>query len=379
MKIQFQPLIDVEILHNYYASKRIPDLEIIPTRACRQLLRNYGLLFRKKNNGFTVQYEVIDSGNGNPHPQKPITESTRFSFTLQSKNPYLVSFSDLPFVAPSNRIYYLSNLNNNPQNSSLLLTSKTSSPFLTTQDSLELQPLRFDYRATSADTSALIEIKDEWSETVIARMRPVVSGKLHYLVDLRTHGPGKFTLFLNGIQKKEFYASNEIVGKNIFGLVDIVRDDRVPDAYQITDPHNNHDVLAKTFTVKINNRETWWKYNVVLKYRRETKPEDLSIAFFTLPENGDSPGDSAAPETDAPTTTFERKSKFAMPDGLTAVPFVAQDGLPLVEKPLKRIQLVKTGSGDNGMFTIDNLTNPSLAAITADEHGKLYSEIYVYI
>ena len=79
IKIEFKPLLDVEILHNYYASNLIPDLEIIPTQACQQLLRNYGLLFRKKNNGFTVQYEVIDNGNGNSHPHKPIAESARFS------------------------------------------------------------------------------------------------------------------------------------------------------------------------------------------------------------------------------------------------------------------------------------------------------------
>ncbi len=142
---------------------------------------------------------------------------------------------------------------------------------------------------------------------------------------------------------------------------------------------NNYDVKAKTFTVKINNRQTWWKYNVVLKYRRDTKPEDLSIKIFSQPENGDTPDDSGESETDTPTTKFERKTPHPRPDGLTAVPFVAQGKLPLVEKPLKRIQLVKIGRGNNGPFTIDNLTNPSVAAITKDKQGKLYSEMYVYI
>ena len=153
------------------------------------------------------------------------------------------------------------------QNSNLLLSSDTNDEFITAQDALELKPQVFSYSFTSPNTSATLEIRDQWSQPVIQKRSPIVEGKFYSLVDLSGHGPGRFSLFIDGIQKAQFYASDEFVGKRIFGLVDIFRDDNVPATYQFTDPNQGHDVLPKTYAIKMDNRKTYWKYYVVLKYR----------------------------------------------------------------------------------------------------------------
>jgi hypothetical protein len=270
-------------------------------------------------------------------------------------------------------------MNNNPQNSTLLLSSKTSSGFVSSEDNLEFEALIFTYQAKSSNSSANIKINDEWSNTVINETVAVFEGKLYFLVDLRGHGPGKFGLLIDGVEKRQFYASDELVGKNVFGLIDIFRDDRVVQAYQFTDPDNKHDVLAKTFTAKIDNRKTFWKYYVILKYRTDIEHEDLSIEFFTQPDNGNGDDNDADSSNGDFSTPFERKPTLERSDGLKAVPFISQATLPLQQDPVKKIALKKASSNSSGMFTIHNLTNPSAATITKDDEGQFLSEIFIYV
>jgi hypothetical protein len=379
MKIQFNSLFDVEILHNYYQSGHVQNLDIIPSVTCQRLLTNFGLLFKKTSKGFTVLYEIIDESNGDSHPLKPITENVRFTFLLQSRNPYLVNFSDLPLQTPANHLFYLNNMNNNPQNSKLLLSAKTSSEFVSSEDNLEFEPLIFHYQAASSSTSVNVKINDQWSNTVTSETVAIVEGKLNFEVDLRRHGPGKFSLWVDDVEKKTFYASDELVGKNVFGLIDIFRDDRVPEDYQFTDPDNNHDVLAKTFTAKIDNRRTFWKYYVVLKYRTDIDPEDLSIEFLPQTENDNDNEDDTDSGNGDFTTPFERKPPIERSDGLMAIPFISQAVLPLQENPIKKIQLKKTSSISSGIFSIKNLTNPSVATIIKSDADQFLSEIFIYV
>ncbi len=379
MKIQFNSLFDVEILHNYYLSQYLKNLDIVPTETCQRHLKNYGLLFKKTEKGFVVFYEVIEETNADSHPLRPITKNVRFTFLLQSKTRYLINFSDLPLKSPAKHLFYLSNMNNNPQSGKLLLSSNTSSEFISSEDNLEFEPLVFTYQAESASSSVDIKINDQWSNTVTSETVAIVEGKLNFEINLRGHGPGKFSLLVDDIEVKKFYASDEVVGKNVFGLIDIFRDDRVPENYQFTDTDNNHDVLAKTFTARIDNRKTFWKYYVVLKYRKDIDPQDLSIEFFTQTDNGNGDDDDTDSGNGEITTSFERKTPIERSDGLTAVPFISQAMLPLQEDPIKNIQLKKTSSNSSGMFTIHNLTNPSAATITRDDGGQFLSEIYIYV
>jgi hypothetical protein len=270
-------------------------------------------------------------------------------------------------------------MNNNPQNSKLLLSAKTSSEFVSSEDNLEFEPLIFHYQAASSSTSVNVKINDQWSNTVTSETVAIVEGKLNFEVDLRRHGPGKFSLWVDDVEKKTFYASDELVGKNVFGLIDIFRDDRVPEDYQFTDPDNNHDVLAKTFTAKIDNRRTFWKYYVVLKYRTDIDPEDLSIEFLPQTENDNDNEDDTDSGNGDFTTPFERKPPIERSDGLMAIPFISQAVLPLQENPIKKIQLKKTSSISSGIFSIKNLTNPSVATIIKSDADQFLSEIFIYV
>ena len=376
MQVRFEKMFAVEIFHQFYESGISEDFNIIPLNRCAALLKDYGLLFHGTAGGFALSYATVRDQEGLLHPLKPIEENVRFSFGLQPKNPHLINYSDLPLIRQTDQIYYLNNLNDNQQNNLLLLSSSDTSEFISQQDVLPLKPLVFPYGFETGNASVFMEIHDEWSNPVIQKTVAVVEDRFYDLVDLRRKGPGKFTLSIDGVPKEQFYASDELAGKNIFGLIDIFCDDSVPSAYQFTDPSRDHDVLPRTYVVKINNRKTHWKYYLVLKYRLKDQspadwpddwPDDWAIEY---------PPDASvniAPQIG------ELKT---MGDGTLAVPFISDATLPLQQKPIKGVKLKRVnGHGKNsGIREIENLPNPAVTSVVPDDsENRIYSEIYVYV
>lgn len=376
MLVKFERLFEVEIYHHYYAAKVSEDLVINPTADCRRLLRDYGLLLRTTPKGFVVLYEAYEDAAQKLHPRKPLEENVRLSFWLQPNNPYLINYSDLPLDSPSGHIYYGSNLNDNLQDSQLLLSADTGAEFLSPQDLLELKSQRFQYPMESPNFSAEIEIIDDFANIVIKETVVMVDGVANFPVDLRKYGSGKFTLKIDGIQKAQFYANDELIGQNVFGLIDIFRHDSVPVAYQFTDATQNHDVQTKAFVVKIANRQTFWKYFLVLKYRlKDLTPDQWP---------SDWPADWSIVYPPDPSVKIEPQPAAVktLVDGTLAVPFVSDAKLPLQQAVILGLQLKKSGSNGNGsgIREIENLPNPSVASIVPnDSDGKIYSEIYVYV
>lgn len=374
MMIQLDTLFEVGLFHNYYKSGISDDFDIEPTALCKNQLLNYGLIFRKTSKGFVVLYELVKDDHGNPHPLKSIEENVKYSFMLKSNNPYLINYSDLPLDSQANQIYNLHNLNNNMQNGDLLLTSDSNAEFLSQKDRIHLKSQLFNYSSKSANTSVQIETLDGLNNTLLRKNVLIVEGIFNYSIDLRRYPPGRFTLNVDGSKKLEFYANDELIGKNVFGVIDIFQNNSVPAPYRFTKP--NHDVFKKTYHVKIDNRKTYWKYNMVLKYRLgdvdpndwpDDWPNDFSVVF---------------PDSEGLQPQFNRQNIGYLADGAAIVPFVSVAKLPLQQVPIKGIQLKKTSSNNNGNISgirdIDHLPNPSVQTINTI-NNEIYSSIFVYL
>lgn len=359
MKIQFDRLFHVEVLHNYYKSGKGDEFVIEPSSTCQSLLQNYGLLFKKVPYGFLVLYEYEGDKN-NPYPVKPIENDLKFTFTLSLKKPYFINYSALPLDSEQDQIYYGHNLNDNPKNSKLLLTSDMISGYLTGSDRIYLRPQVFQYTFKSSNSKISVEIVDELNNSVYKKNVSVFEGIASFPVDLRSYRPGKFTLKIDGVQELVFYADSELIGKNIFAIVEIFKNSSVPSAYRFTDTNNN--VVEKTYTLRIDKRSTYWKYYITLKYNSQIAPEDLSIAH---------------PD---PLVGFTRQVTELLPDGLSAAPFLSDTELALVDEPVRSIQLHKAGSNGNAIVLIDHLPNPSVMYLKPDNtDNKIYSEIFFYV
>jgi hypothetical protein len=367
MSIRFDKLFEVVIRHSFYTSGVSEDFQVTPTCLCAAQLRRHGLLFRTTARGFTVLYEAVVDGEGSPHPRRPIGDHVTFSFRLRPRNPSLANYSDLPWENPAQQLYRLTNWNDNRRDSVLLLNDGDGGAFLSRHDVAEKTPLVFPVTSPSDKPAVKVEIHDDASRAgfgapLLAKMVPVHKGVAQHTVDLRGHGPGRYVVFVDGVLWRRCYASDEIMGENVFGVVDMARHDRVPSAYQFTDPAHGHDVCAKTYTMKINNRKMLWRYLVVLKYRPDIEPEQLSIVRR-------SDGAKFDPDPGPP----QQRA-----DGTKVVPFTLHEPLPFCEKPLPGLQLKRTDGNGGTKTEIENLPNPSPRALGA-LGGQYCAEVFVYL
>jgi len=373
METVFQNLFSVDIQHRYYRDGVSRDFEVVPTPRTGRLMENYGLLFRKKAGGFKLLYEADPTDPLYRKPRRSLEEELRFSFLLQWKNFRLLNHSDLPLDPPPGSVYYLNNLHHTIEGGKLLLSR---SSFLSSQDLLQSKPLMFQYRTALTGPGAHLQVMNEAGETVKRERVMAFEGRASLQVDLRAHGPGPYRLEVDGTEAARFYASDDLEGRKVFALVDILNSGHVPTAYRFTDPEQDHAVTSKAYIVEIDTRRTYWKYNVVLKYRlRNEAPEEWPPGW---------PGDWAVVVPGHPTVKIEpRPGEIkTLGDGNLAVPFVADTPLPLREEPLKGIGLKRVnGNGDGAVLReLDNLPNPSLDGVVADrKEKKVFSEVFVYI
>lgn len=108
---KYLKLFSIRCSHEYYRDGICRDFDLLPTDECRELLRQYGLKFRKMTDGAAIYFAAFSNGT----PKRPVTDipnDTRFSFAMVLKNPDLHRFSTLgtPLNKPSyqvkNHLFY---------------------------------------------------------------------------------------------------------------------------------------------------------------------------------------------------------------------------------------------------------------------------------
>lgn len=368
--IVFKDLFSISLRHRYYANGVSQDFLIVPTALTQSRMRDYGLLFRQTATGMTVLYEEDPALKG---PRRAFQETLRFSFMLQPRNPWLLNYSDLALDLPSGRFYYLNNLNDNVLGGRLLLTRAA---FVSSQDVLSLKPLVFQHRDALPGPDAELRITDEFGKVRVSRQARVVEGYAVWTIDLRGCGPGSYRMEINGTEKERFYASDELEGRKFFGLIDVLHGPQVPESYRFTDPEQGNAIEARTYHVEIDNRKTYWKFYVVLKYQlKGVKPEDWPAGW---------PEDWAVVNPEQPSVEIKSPpgSRKTLADGNLAVPFVSDAPLPLKEAPVKGLALKKVSGNGNGttLREVVNLPKPPVGAVVPDpEEDKIFSEVFVYI
>jgi hypothetical protein len=105
MNITYQPLFVLQMQHDYYEDNRCRDFDIIPTLACQNNLRRFGLGIKVYNDQAIIYCE---KQNGSTSPRIPIQGDIRLTFGLRLKTPFFSKITELP---SGTQPFLLSNLN----------------------------------------------------------------------------------------------------------------------------------------------------------------------------------------------------------------------------------------------------------------------------
>lgn len=356
MDIIFEKLFEVKFSHNFYSNSISKDFKVEPSSGCSRLMKNYRIVSREIESGFIVLIEFANLSAGTPVVK--LDNGVKFSFVIFSNNPFIKNFTDLALDSAPQSIYHFSNLNNNVQNSELLLSAGTSEKFVSDDDLIILKPKKFYYNQASLNPTVFIQLKDFENKIIAAKVVTIVNNELSYFVDVTPYQPGRYKLFVDGSLKLDFYADDSLSSKNIFGIVDIYFSGLVPSAYLLSDVNGN--ISEKTYFIKFKKRKTIWKYLVVLKFKNTINPDDLSLSY---PDSSNS---------------FTKQLAITLSNGNQAVPFISSSEIEFSDTTIQGIQLKKTNG--TGIFEIDDLPNASYKNIKPDlSNNKVFSEIFIYV
>ena len=267
-------------------------------------------------------------------------------------------------------MYFLSNLAGNVQavdgRDELLLIKDNSDVYLSAQDEVIVSPARFNWTFSRAADTASISVLDQHSGTVFSktldRLDDGATGaqkNFSSAIDLSAFGKGLYHFFIDGALTQRRYIDDALTRNKPFALLNISLHPDVPLSHRLT--RADGAVASKTFRLRLNKRETIWKYLVGVKYREEIEDDDLEIISASFP------------------ATFTRKPSYRLADNTRIIPFASDSKLPLTQEPIKGIKLKRSlsahGSGSSEEMA---LPNPEVANLKID-NNQLYSEVYVYV
>ena len=88
----FKKIISVDFFHNYFNDGKLNFFDIITDSKTLSLMKNYGLVFRKKNDGF-----VILSDSNERFKSSSFNDTIKLNFFLYFKDNFFLNYTDLPF------------------------------------------------------------------------------------------------------------------------------------------------------------------------------------------------------------------------------------------------------------------------------------------
>ena len=386
MKTKFDILFQVVFEHGYFKDKCLKGLEIRPTEQTLDLLRDYGLLFKRTKTGFVVLYE-IDTTSFPEKPLKPIQKELRLSYEIYVKDVCFVNYTQIPLDYRNPDFFYFDNRTQNVVNHDLLLTQQN---YVGIYDITELigEFENIDKPATAV--SSLIEVSDLNNKKVLSKkvlkQKDEITGeeRFIYQIEFNKIGTGNFAIKIDGNLHKRVYSNKIISRKPVLGIIDIYTTDVVPVAYRFVT--SDGTVNKKTYKIRFAPRLTFWKYFIVLK-SINTNP-GLSIVYRD-PATGEEVYPSSV-DFKPPNTLSDEDEEFINSQSSGSVLlFQSSKKIPFYEIPKRKISLIKPDETDDDEeededdindTIIEHLPNATIEAIKPNiDNTETFSEIFIYV
>lgn len=384
MNTSYKPIFTTRYYHDFYLteenrySELDSDFDCIPTPETLSTLQNLGLLFKKVPGGFTVlAAHYLEDGQWLPYVDlSPLATVFTLQFQLTAKNPAFHFYSELPTDNQGSSIYFFSNRANNKQlvnnEQELLLSANTTEPYLDNLDRINLRTPVFYLPFKLSSDTATISIFNDLSDLVWEQAFYKVDVNdeasertFNPLIDITSLSSGRYVLKINQTVTETFYLDAKSNGhemKKAFAIIEIVNDEHLSSDYQFATQDGL--IAPKEYVLRVKNRETTWRYFIGLKYKTNTKAEDLSIISSQVAAN------------------FARQPETQMDNNLKVIPFESTGTqLPLKKAPIKGIKLQRKMSAampDSGQVEEIALPTPDITNMKYDQ-GTLYSEVFVYL
>lgn len=378
---KYQVLFSIQLAHQYYVDGKSRDFELQPTQACAGLLRNFGLLFKKTEDGGIVLFERSAASKADPGEViRKIKEEVIFTFTLKLKQysfPNYTQLGEQPVARVGKNIYYFSNVDQDTGAVNQNLDTGGAVRLTVQEEAGEadlctLTPQIFTLPADGYSAigvfrtsigqppkAVLLAQAREDPDSIALDFRSFPAGKYQLgWFDLPTGAGLDDVVLETGTPRKDIFLDSRLIGRAPLGVIQIALDEA----------HVHYDDPPPVFLLEFKRAWKQWKYYLISE---EGFSSDLAITydFDTDTHN------PVYPET----ILFDRVDITDMtPEELATVQsFVPKEVLlfrsredqllPAYEEPLAGLQLIDQNVSTGSVkVELDNLPNPAVHAIKAE-------------
>ena len=340
--IIFNKLLNINLMHEYYANGFCNDLKILPSPQTKSVLSNFGFLFKETSLGTVLLYEASDEAGT---PKNPVENPLKLSFLFSSVSQYFSNFTEMDFGDDANSVYYLSNNDTGvvaSGNDYTIVNGKLNEP-------VPLKTRIFNVSKFSNDVSYLLLTDEDNVDTRIS----INSDLDHVVIHMDGQESGKYELKQYNSADMQlgdtytFYFNDKLFGRIPFAVFEL-----------FLEPADLTS-LPLNFNFNFKSRETYWRYKVLLK--------------------------DAVPSTSDYTVDASTLSVNHTPDEGDTILFNSATGSdPIVIRSTDKVKLKEQGFEQIGLYNgddnilISNLPNPSPVKLEKTG-GDWYSDIYVYV
>ncbi len=363
MKSIYKKLLQLKISHSYYSNgKSNNDFLIKPSSLCKQMLDDYGFIFRNQNDGFNLYVEVVPDSDPLTLFRSIGATSFKLCFYMIATNNNLHTMSSLPNYRFGKEIFYFNNLHDFSNEDDELIMGDSVAEQETGEPIVYINNQVYNYKFAAPVAAATLEIKNIFGESIYSKDiqaegdAGVVDEVRINLNGINKLVPGRYKISDNHGGVKEFYYDPAMIPESVFGVMEIFSDttdftndasNKVPEIYQFISAENLLDV--DSYIIGMETRATRWRYIVEKKYLTNgISLEDLKIT-----------GPEAFTETQESGTAI----------------FVSNESILLHENPLP-LKLV--GSDDKGISNLPSPTQKTQLKFNVDSN-QYESHMYIYI
>lgn len=218
--MKYGSLVNVNFRHSYFFKESNNIVVFNPTKKCEKMLKQFSLMFRANLYGFNIIYP--SSQTEDFLPVTSIDEKVVFDFIIASKDPYLMSYSDLPFIKPLKEIIHFSNAGKSSKNNSLSLS------------------------IAGKGSESGIKAKQMAMDTILSQDEVACDKKPFAIISLHVSD-------------------------------DVLKTYRFVDPKQIGNADKKYKVEPKTYQINVGARSTYWRYHVIPKYNTGIDLKKLKI------------------------------------------------------------------------------------------------------
>jgi len=363
MKSIYKKLLQLKISHSYYKNgKSNNDFVIKPSRLCKQMLDDYGFIFRNQNDGFNIYVEVVPDSDPLTLFKSIGMTSFKLCFYMITTNNNLHTMSDLPNIRLGKEIFYFNNLHDFSNEDDELIMGDSVAEQEIANPIVNINNQVYTYKFTAPVATATLDIKNIFGDSIYSKKiyadsdGGVVNEVRINLLDINKLVPGRYTISDDHGGVVEFYYDPAMVSESVFGVMEVFSDtinftsdssNRVPEIYQFISAEKLLGI--DSYLISMESRATKWRYIVEKKYL--TNGINLQDLKITGPEE--------FTEVEESGVTF----------------FISNESILLHENPLP-LKLV--GSDDKGISNLPSPSQKTQLKFNSDSN-QYESHMYIYI